>query len=77
MMTEFGEIMWVYPYIIKDEQWETSKPKLKSKSCNTVSLATDDDSVTVASLSDLEGEKLALVTQPATSQPMGTRSGKQ
>ena len=33
--------------------------------------------MTVASLSDLEGEKLALATQPTISQPVGTRSGKQ
>jgi len=33
--------------------------------------------VIVASLSDLEGEKLALAIQPATLRPMGARSGKQ
>jgi len=58
--TESGEIMWVHPDIIKDEQWETSKPKLKGKSCNTVSFATDDDSMTIISLSDSEEEKFAL-----------------
>jgi len=50
------------PSIMQDEQWETIKPKLKDKSCNAVFLATDDNSVIIASLSDLEGEKLALVT---------------
>jgi len=68
--------MWVHPGIIKDEQWKTSKPKFKGKSCNAISLATDDDSVTVASLSDSEGEKLALATHPTTSQPVGTHSDK-
>jgi len=58
--TESGEIMWVHPDIVKDEQWETNKPKLKGKSCNAVSLAVDDDSVTVASLNDSEGEKPTL-----------------
>jgi len=58
MTTESGEIMCVHPDIIKDEQWETSKYKLKGKSCNTISLAIDDDSVTIASLSDSEEEKL-------------------
>ena len=72
--TESGEIMWVHPDIVKDEQWETNKPK--EKSCNIISLEADDDSVTVASLSDSEGEKLALAAQPSTSQPVGTRSGK-
>ena len=60
MAIKFREIMWVYPDIIKVEQWESTKPKLKGKSCNTVSLATDDDAVTIASLSDSEEEKLAL-----------------
>ena len=44
--------MWVYPDIVKNEQWESSKPKLKGKSCNAVSLAMDDDAVTRASLND-------------------------
>ena len=68
--------MWVHPDIFQDEQWETNKLKLKGKSCNAVSFATDDDSVTITFLSDLKGEKLALATQPATSQPVSTRSDK-
>ena len=52
------------------------KPKLKGKSCNDVSLATDNNTVTVASLSDSKEEKLALAAQPAPSQPMGTQSEK-
>jgi len=60
IMIESGEIMWVHPDIIKDEQWETIKPKLKGKSCNTVSLAIDDNSMIIASLSGSKGEKLAL-----------------
>jgi len=55
---EFGEIMWVHLDIVKNEQWETNKSKLKGKSCNAISLVVDDDSVTVASLSDSEGESL-------------------
>jgi len=73
--TESGEIMWVHPDIVKDEQWEVNKPKLKGKTCNVVSLTADDDSMTVTSFSDSEGEKLAL--QPSISQPVGTRSDKQ
>ena len=68
---------WVYPDIVKDERWESSKPKLKGKSCNIISLITDEDTATIASLSDSrEEEKLALTTQPNISQPVGTRSGK-
>jgi len=66
IMIESGEIMWVHPDIVKNEQWETNKPKLKGKSCNAISLAVDDDSETVASLSDSEAEKTALVAQPST-----------
>jgi len=76
MATKSGEIMWVHPDIINAEQMEFSKPKLKDKLCNTISLATDDDTVTIASLSDSEEEKLALAARPATSQPVGTRSEK-
>ena len=76
MATKSGEIMWAHPDIVKGEQWEFSQPKLKGKSCNTVSLATDDDTMTIASLSDLEEEKLSLAAQPANSQPVGTRSEK-
>ena len=76
MMIRFRKIMWIHLNTIKDEQWESSKPKLKGKSCNAISLTTDDDVVTIASLSDSEEEKLALMTQPATSQPVGIWSGK-
>jgi len=76
MTTKFGEIMWVHLDIIKDEQWESSKLKLKGKSCNAVSLAMDDDDVTIASLNDSKEEKLALAAQPAISQPVGTQSEK-
>jgi len=61
MTTKSGEIMWVYPDIVKDEQWESSKPKLKGKSCNVVSLAADDNTVMIASPSDSKEEKLVLV----------------
>ena len=30
MTTKSREIIWVHPDIIKDEQWESSKPKLKA-----------------------------------------------
>jgi len=76
MKTKSGEIMWVNPDIIKDKQWESSKPKLKDKSCNAVSFVTNDDAVTIASLSDSKEEKLVLAVQPATSQPISTRSGR-
>jgi len=48
------EIMWVYPDLTNDEQWDSKEPKLKAKSCNVVSILPDDDNITVASLSDLK-----------------------
>jgi len=68
--------MLVHPDIVKDKQWESSKPKVKSKSCNVISLAMDDI-IIVASISDPGEEKLALAAQPTTSQSVTTRSGKQ
>ena len=74
--TESGEIMWVHVDIINDEQWETSKSKLKGKSCNAFSFAADDDSVTIASLGNIVGEMLTLAAQPSTSLSVGTRSSR-
>jgi len=37
-----------------------------------LSLATDDDAMTIASLSDSEEEKFALAAQPVTPQSVGT-----
>jgi len=72
LITKFGEIMWLHPDIIKNEQRESSQPKLKGKICNIISLAVDNDITIVASLSSSEEEKFAFV-----SLPVGTRSGKQ
>ena len=70
--------MLVHTDIVKDEQWESSQPKLKGKSCNVIFLAVDDDDIaTVASLCSSEEEKFTFAAQPATSQPVGTRYGKQ
>ena len=57
LTTKSGEIIWVHPNIIKNEQWESSQLKLKGKFCNVISLAVDDDIVTTASLSSSEEEK--------------------
>jgi len=47
------------------------------QTCNIISLAQDDDTATIASLSSSEEEKFAFTAQPTASQPVGTRSGKQ
>ena len=77
LTTKSEEIIWVHSNIVKDEQWELRQPKLKGKSCYVISLAQDDDTATVASLSSSEKENLTFVAQPAISHPVGTRSGKQ
>ena len=48
LTTKSEKIMWVHPDIVKDEQWESSQPKLKDKSCNIISLAVDDDTAIVS-----------------------------
>jgi len=69
--------MWVHPDIIKDDQWESSKPKLKGKSCNAISLTTDGDDVeAITFLSDSEEEKFALATHPVATQLLGTQFGR-
>jgi len=60
MTLKIEKIMWVHPDLVKDEQWDSKKPKLKEKSYNVISILPDDDNITVASLSDSEDEKHAL-----------------
>ena len=72
-----GEIMWVQPDIVKNEQWESIKLKIKGTPCNVISLAVDNDIIIMASLNNSKEEKFAFATQPATVQPVDTRSGKQ
>jgi len=69
MTLKIGKIMWAYPDLAKDEQWDSKKPKLKEKSCNVVSVLPDDDNITAASLSDSKDEKHALKAQDAAPQP--------
>ena len=55
---KYGEIMWVHLDIVEDEQWESSKPKLKGKLCNAITFVMDDDTMTTTSLSDSEKKSL-------------------
>ena len=73
---ETGEVMWIHPDLVQDEQWDSKRPKSKGKSCNVISILPDDGNLTTASLSDSEGERHACTTQTDVPQPMGTRSGK-
>ena len=63
--------------IVNDKQLESSKPRLKDKSCNVISLSQEDDIATITSLSSFGEEKFALAVQPTISQSIGTQSGRQ
>jgi len=75
-MTESEEIMRVHPYIIKDEQWKLASPSLKASHA-MMSLATDDDSMTVASLNNKVGRKDCLSNIAHYLAAGGTHSDKQ
>jgi hypothetical protein len=77
MTLKSGEIMWVHPDVVSDEQWESNRSKRKGKSCNMISFAlSEDDNIPANSLIDSDEEQIVLVAQPTATQPMGTRSGK-
>ena len=72
-----GEIMRVHPDVINDEQWESTRPKRKGKSCNMISFALNEDAnVPTNFLTDSDEEQIVLVVQPTEAPPVGTRSGK-
>ena len=77
LTTKSREIMWMYRILSMTSNGSKCRPKLKGKTCNVISLAQNDDAVAVASLSDSKEGKFTFVTRPATSQLVGTRSGKQ
>jgi len=68
--------MWIHPDLVQDEQWDSKKFKSKDKSCNVVSILSDDGNLTSAFLRDSEGEKHACTTQADVPQPTSTRSRK-
>ena len=68
--------MWVHPDLAQDEQWDSKKSKSKGRSCNIVSVLSDDDTVTIASLSDSENERHAFTAQADVPKPTTTRSEK-
>ena len=53
----------IHPDHVQDEQWDSKKSKSKGKSCNVISILSDDGNLTAASLSNSEGEKHACMTQ--------------
>jgi len=72
-----GEIMSVHSNIVNDKQLDSSRPKLKGKSCNAITLSHEDGISPATSLNSSEEEEFTLIAQLATSQSVGTQSGKQ
>jgi len=68
--------MWMHLDLAQDEQWDSKKFKSKGKTCNVISILSDDGKLISASLSDSEGEKHACIAQADVPQPTGTRSKK-
>jgi len=68
--------MWMHPDVTQDEQCNSKKSKSKGRSCNVVSVLSDDDNVTIASFSDSKNKRYAFTTQADVPQPTGTRSEK-
>ena len=57
---ETGEIMWIHPDLVQDEQWDSKKSKSKDKSCNVISIRPDDSNLTSTSLSDSDRGRISL-----------------
>ena len=65
MTTQSGEVMWVHPDILNDEQWIKANAKGKGKSCNVISISKVNDIVLITALTDFEEEHIVLAAQPA------------
>ena len=71
--TPRGEIMWVHPDIVEDQQWTTvnhKRSKGKSKApCNMVGVPATEADMNTAALTDSEEEKTVFIAGPEI-QPM-------
>jgi hypothetical protein len=74
--TQSGEVMWVHPDIVHDEQWTKVSRKGKNKSSNVISVSKEDDVALPETLYSDEERPRVLTAQPATAQQQGTRSGQ-
>ena len=62
----------MHPDLAQDEQWDSKESKSKGRSYNVISVLSDDDNVTIASLRDSENERHAFTAQADVPQPTGT-----
>jgi len=74
--TQSGEVMWVHPDIVHDEQWTKVSRKGKNKSSNVISVSKEADVALPETLYSDEERLRVLTAQPATAQQQGTRSGQ-
>ena len=74
-----GEIMWVHPDLMEDQQWTTvtnrkSKGKTKGSSCNVVCASSRETETDILSITDSEEETIVLVVELKQSLVAETRS---
>ena len=73
MTIQSGEIIWVHPDILDDQQWTKVNKKGKGKSCNVIFVSKEDDVTLIATLTDSgEEEQVVLSTQSVATPPLGT-----
>ena len=79
--TPRGEVMWVHPDIMEDQQWTTvnrKKSRGKGKApCNVVSVSSKETEMNTASLTNSEEERTVFIVGPEIQPISVTRSGKQ
>jgi hypothetical protein len=78
--TPRGEVMWVHPDIVQDQQWTTAnrkKPRGRGKApCNMVGFSSKESEENVTALTDSEEEKTIFLAGPEIHPVSTTRSGK-
>nr|ABD63154.1 hypothetical protein 20.t00006 [Asparagus officinalis] len=77
LTTQKGEIMWVHPDLLRDQQWTSTSSKKKggkAKSSNMISPSITENDDHLKPLTDSEEERIALAAYPGDNP--GTRSGK-
>jgi len=79
--TPQGEIMWVHPDLVEDQQWTTvtnrkSKGKAKALPCNVVCTSSRKVEIDVPSLTDSEDETVVLTIELNAPLVAETRSGQ-
>jgi len=79
--TPRGEVMWVHPDIVQDQQWTTvdrKKPRGRGKApCNAVGVSSKESEENITALTDSEEEKTVFIAGPEIPPVSTTRPGMQ